>query len=1140
MRRYGNFEGKGFLGSMSFQLPGKLGEKLGEITPGSWLNPQALAARLKLVASRLNMGNVLPRNNQINLLDEQSPQQVLAFARLYLPKDQSMMLAASYAAGDFGARRAILQGMKEQVFHSAGLYHSEAGKALADKYLADDKALYTHAENGVMDMDPWTGAKDLSSAVWANQNALIYRIPSFGMLHTAAAKLGMYESIVGRAMTTHLADSFGSAIRYLMLAAPRTAVRATVEGWFNQLMRGGALKALAAKARMTELDAEEHAFLPARGWALTKATGWFLPRAVGSVIKSVEKRGMTDQEMMYLERVHEFAPEIAHQVQDSMSEHLLHGDVSPLRESADMLSIAKAGLTPKKVDGWAAQSTADWEGAQHLENALLLRQTGNPKTFAAALEHIADPSAESMMRVKDAMMDPAEYAQFRRMRWLNTWRNDQGVLQRAVTEDEKQIAFEQHADRVVGDLRALVTGQDGELSPKLMDKLQSGEMPNQKWINDNLRNAERPATAVAPNYVPKVVEDGDDLPTARQKIAAVAQDLSGKGYKKMVSDPAERMTSMPVFWANYVQSRVEMAPLEAKLIEEGHYTSETAEQLLMHRAIRQAWVKTEYTVDDPGLKTQFDVVARNLVAFPRAVNAFLRRYGQLVKQDPAVIRKAFLGIDGAENMGFVYTDQNGELTYTVPGSGFIVNALNDLGKMLGHYNLVQIPQGDITGKVLMSAPGFDNPIRMSMSPMLNIPFRFIANLFPDHRMMMAEIDTALNGAKGSGRSWESELMPAAVSHLWEAMHPDDRNGILASSTKQAIANIVAADPNGDLGIMPKPGTDPSGARMQQLLGTVKTQVRNQFYARWALGLFLPSAASRPSDATSGSHPDEAYFIRGARGLSDEFKMMIDDYKGDYTAALQAFIAIHPNGLIYTIPSSTVTAAGLNLPATRQSEAWMEQHFDLIQKYPLVTAYFAPKSQGKFDANAWQAQKANGLRTEKSVDEFVQSYELKQSQTVYFNAYNQMKQAKDQAVAQGNLKLARYLSQNFTDQMQPFLAANPVLRAWLTVGDAEKAVSAQKAIGQLRDLIGTKEAANLPNISEASQMLQAWDVHEGYQHQHGVHDPHTLAYERSTFAQFMEDKVTSNPDLLGLYNVFRAVDRASLPSLAQITQTGAVA
>jgi hypothetical protein len=39
---------------------------------------------------------------------------------------------------------------------------------------------------------------------------------------------------------------------------------------------------------------------------------------------------------------------------------------------------------------------------------------------------------------------------------------------------------------------------------------------------------------------------------------------------------------------------------------------------------------------------------------------------------------------------------------------------------------------------------------------------------------------------------------------------------------------------------------------------------------------------------------------------------------------------------------------------------------------------------------------------------------------------------------------------------------------------------------------------------------------------------------------MEDKVTSNPDLLGLYNVFRAVDRASLPSLAQITQTGAVA
>jgi hypothetical protein len=269
-------------------------------------------------------------------------------------------------------------------------------------------------------------------------------------------------------------------------------------------------------------------------------------------------------------------------------------------------------------------------------------------------------------------------------------------------------------------------------------------------------------------------------------------------------------------------------------------------------------------------------------------------------------------------------------------------------------------------------------------------------------------------------------------------------------------------------------------------------------------------------------------------------MMVDDYKGDYTAALQAFIAIHPNGLIYTIPSSTVTAAGLNLPATRESEAWMEQHYDMIQKFPLVSAYFAPKSQGKFDANAWQAQKANGLRNEKSIDEFVQSYELKQSQSIYFDAYNTMKAAQKQALDAGDLKKAKFLSQNFTDQMQPFLAANPVLRAWLTVGDAEKAVSAQKAIGQLRDLIGSKEAANLPNFNEASQMLQAWDVHEGYQHQHMVHDAHSRAYEKTQFAQFMEDKVTSNPDLLGLYNVFRAVDYASLPSLAQVTQTGAVA
>jgi hypothetical protein len=1168
LRRYGNLMGDQATGLAAIgtklgagvSLPGRLGEKLGELTPGSWLNPFAVTARARLAARRLNVTNILPRNNQLNLLDEQAPQQVLAFARTYLPEQQSLMMAASFAAGDIGARRAIWQGLRDQVFHTAGIYHTESGRELAQRFAEDDAAIYTHSVDGVMPTDPWTGQQDLSSALWAAQNRTVYTMPTFTQLHRAAAKMGIYESVIGRMMVSPIADAIGSGIRTSMLLTPRTATRATVEGWVNMLARGDARGALAMKAKLAE---HGDTFLPKRTWATTKATGWFLPRAVGSLIKNLEKRAMTGQEAEFLDRVAEKYPEVAEQVQESLAQHLLRGDVHPEEASADILAIARAGFKPAvwERSGFAPQSTSGYEGAHRLEAALQLRQSGNPQTFKAILDYLVDPTAESHLKILDAMKSPEELQNFRHMRWTNVWRDgdETAPLQRAVTEEQREIALQQHAVRLTSDLRTLLTGQgrnaeldatgkvvtpaaNPALSMKLVDKLRGtdevpGEVPDGDWINENLAAHERPLSAIAPTYMAKVVEDSDGPLAGMQKVAQSLQDLTGNAYKMMVTRPAERMTSMPAFWNNYVHARVESADLERQLVEEHGYTAETADRALMMRAIRQSWVRTEATVDDPGLKTQIDVVGRNLLGFPRAVNAFIRRYGQLVKQDPFVLRKAFLTLQGAEQTGLVYKDVNGELTYTVPGSNFMVNALNQLGKALGYENLVQLPTGDLTGKVLLSAPGFDNPIRPSLSPMLNIPFRFIANLFPDHREMVAEIDGVLNGAQGSGRSWQSELMPALFSRWYEALDPHEQNNLLASTFHGAFANLVAADPNGSKGIWLKPGTDPTGAEMSAKLATLKTAVRGQLLARAALGMFLPGAPSRPEDNTSGSHPDEAYYLRGARSLSDEFKMMLNDFNGDFGMAQTAFLAAHPNGLIYGMPSTTVTNAHANVGATRQSEAWMEKNIDLIRQYPNVAAYFAPPSTGKFDANAWQAQKDLGLRKDLSINDFVNNWELKVAQNEYFTAYDKMKQARDSANAAGQTREATAIQKNFTNTvLPPFLAANPILQDWLTLGDAQKASEGRKGIAQLRTMLQDPKAAGLQNMDAASEMLKAWDVHQSYQQNPSAYTSSQLKTETAQLGTYMEGIVAQRPELAGLYDMFRAVDYKSLPSLSGIKNT----
>lgn len=1153
LRRYGNFTGTGLgglLGRPSFMVRGM------EVTPGAWLNPKAIAARARLAATRLNIANVLPRNNEINLLDEQAPAKVYAFARTYLPVTQSSMLAASFAAGDVGARRAILTGLKTQVMHSAGLYHSEAGREFAEGVLKNDSEMYSHSVDGVMDQNPWNGELDYKAGIWAAQNRLTYSIPSFAQMHQLAAKIGLHEAMLGRLMQSRIVDGMSQALRTSMLLSPRTAVRATVEGWVNMLARGDAARALGAKAMLRGVDGG----LPETTW-LTKAITKFPPlRFISGYVHAAERRLLSPDEAEYLTRLADH-PEIAHAVQDSMAQHLLKGDINPAAGTDDALDIARTGFQPAlwQKDGFSLQSVDGYAGAQRLQAALELRQFGNPETFKALLEHIADPSEENRLRVLDALKTPDEYRAYRASEFGNVFLDENNVYQRALTEDEKELALHQHATRMENDLRHLLTtkGQQAEfdatgklvtppvdaaLSEKLLAKLRGtedtpGVVPDGDWIHQNLLDAERPESAIAPTWMAKVVDDKDNLLTAWQKIGNSVQDLSGKAYKMLVTRPAERMTSMPAFWGNYAKARVQMQDLEAKLIEDGHYDPETVDQLLMHRAIRQAWIRTEATVDDPGLKTQLDVVGRNFFAFPRAVNAFIRRYGQLVKQDPTVIRKAILGIQAAETGGVLYTDPNGELTYTFPGSSFLANSLNHLAQMVGLENLIQLPTGDMTGKLLMSAPGFDNPIRPSMSPMLNVPFRFIANMFPDHREMFSEIDSVLNGAKGAGRSWESELMPAALSHFVEALDPHEQNNMMASATIGAFSNMVAADPNGTKGIWVKPGSDPTGAETQRVLATLKTQVRNQLFMRAALGLIAPGALSRPEDNYDGTQADEAYYIRGARSLDDEYKMMLNDFGGDYAAAQQAFLTSHPNGLIYTMPTTTVLGTDKSVPATRASEQFFEQNYDLVQKYPNVLAYFAPASEGKFDANAWQSQLALGLRQKKSISDFVNSYELKQGQNGYFAAYDQYKAAKDAATRAGDKSRASFLASDFQQQMAPYLAANPLLQDWLAMGSAEKASIARKGVDQLRAMTGDPQAQNLPGIDTARQMLAAWDTHEQFQQNRVNNTSAARKQEDANFAEYMTGIVADNPNMTGLYAMFRALDNKVLPNMNTIAAGG---
>jgi hypothetical protein len=78
--------------------------------------------------------------------------------------------------------------------------------------------------------------------------------------------------------------------------------------------------------------------------------------------------------------------------------------------------------------------------------------------------------------------------------------------------------------------------------------------------------------------------------------------------------------------------------------------------------------------------SQYSVVARNFHAFARAQEDWLRRWGRIIKDDPTVIRRAQLAIHGGESAGLVEKDDQGNLTFTYPGSGMVLNAFAHVGK----------------------------------------------------------------------------------------------------------------------------------------------------------------------------------------------------------------------------------------------------------------------------------------------------------------------------------------------------------------------------------------------------------------------------------------------------------------------------
>lgn len=1178
----------------------------------SALAPGALYNRGKLIAQR--WGSYLPKDTTFTTGDPGAVEKVFQYANMYLTRSDANLMAARYAAGDEGVRKAILSGLQVQVMHAAGLGTSEAGRGVIDRAtqaFADER----YSVSAGRFLDPATQT-ERDAALFPGQVNEAITLRGFQDLQKYAAKIGIWQSTIGRAFNNPVIDNMLKLVRFGWLGTYSNVIRNSGEDLAMSASKGELGDVLRAKAA-------GNALLPTRSRITNTALAPL--NRVGRMYRWAAVNTGGDE--LGLKYVANLDPELMKQFRDEYVSTHLRAMVDP-GGVQDATDITKDGFIPKQLKlrtGYDEVDTGGDIGADRLSQSLAMAINKNPELAKAIIDHLspATPAASAVATDAESQIrqaytqvarHPGDYVPLAELRkhlgglsrdeqdealksmalqpghelapWdnrkaltdadrdasvrfggddnhvlyiekpgaaaptvptasvgldhvIDTLNSDKrvtqmiragvvtdasGVVRPALTAEDKQLAIQQLAEKQVAEYKYLMSDDAGNLNGALADYVREhGMAPGTDWIKDNILDGSRPSIVLAPQFEATPVTKG--IPG----IVGALSDVAGKGYQALVEKPIARISSMPIFLANYGKTRVFMEGWERELVR-GGLTKDAADKAATEISMQMAYQRTLKYIDDPTLRTQMDVVGRNFFAFSRATQAFVRRWGASFVEDPTRLRKVMLAMESAHKSGLTYTDPNGQEQFVFPASGAAIQALMQVADLIPGVDLLKVPgiMPNLTGKVGYLSPGLSNPMQMSLTPMANIPMRAVFKLFPQHRQALDQIDAAFNGSQGQGASPLSELEPTVLKKFSDAYNSNDQDSLMADATRSALLNLMAANKvPGYVNGQPDPLHPADAAQTAEFLSNVQAQVKNQLYIRAVFGFATPAPPGVPTEDTSGSSADWFAGAMGAHGLDDEYKMLLNEAGGDVGLAGQLWAGLHPDKQYYTTGTTTAAEKSTGLVATAASAKWIEDNADFMRNYSGVAAYFVPKNlqTGQFDLGAYNAELELGIRQHKTTAEFFNDVLTANAASEYYQLTNW----RDEAI-QANPSNTSAIKAQFTTEMAEFNSLNPLWAA----SQSDYSSSVTNAKDQLTQLRRLTTSNNVPSDVPVGAVAQAVNAYDTYHLALASYPDSTnaaLAAKADLAGQYNTwwmNELQNNPQLTGLYaGVFRTLDNKAL-------------
>jgi hypothetical protein len=1124
---------------------------------------QAAAAYRKTLKGRLTtavnrMTLLLPEHQSIDLTTGAGAEDIRRFAAMYMPRTHASALAAQFSVASLAERRAIAEGMYEQVTHAAGLPASVTGRA----WLEDQRAHRALEDSSAYDA---TGAdRDLIAgtdgevtrreALYMGQTSTKFMLPNFAELRRISAKVSIYDHVLRSGLESSVMDSVMHTVRTGWLLNPASAQRNAIENLLSAMAQG-LPAADVARART----------------ALSSVTaGRSADRLIGMASREVDPRyrrmagtvrgvlvgrvlsGMRRAEHVVGAKVSgdEWARRAEELVDSSTSGDLRELDAmvglgtrgahQSVDEAVTLMDkgfkVATAGF---RKAGYHLDSADGAGGARHWANELGRRFAGSDGAHVLNAVTKGTPEAHEAL-IQHLLSDEfttgrATMERFHVLRDGTKVGKDPAMLRRAA---------EELADDQVEDMRSLITGRNGVVNDELAKHLTSGGTPSVKMLL-SLGEDARPERVIQPKFVPDLTGPGGHA-------ANVVQALGDKAYKHAVADPLNWMSTLPIFHANYVKAyrnvdaevrrlnpgaveaeEADIAAAEKKLAQaktahEAAPSADTKKKLaaaerkriaaeakgwgkhVRETARMHAMDRTALMIDNPRVRSQMSLITRNVFNFWRAQEDFGRRWARNLKENPAMLRKAQLVVEGGMHTGLVYRDENGELVFSYPGSGYAIQAVGKAMDVfgLGHYvGLGATP--NMTTKLQFLNSGLDRPFLPSTSPVAGIPLRALKHFTGDQVGMVQALQIT-EGEIGAGRGWWSQFLPSPVYRILASQSTDEREGQYASAARNAMLNLYAA------GLTPGAAAQPD--EHDAFKQRVRTGVRNQLAARALLAAILPGAPGNPTEETEGSRANKQ---EGAAfnsvSLQGEFRAMVSRY--GYAEALAVWTAAHPDDLAYTV-STTEGKGGTGgyVAPTNEVLSWIKDNPELVAKYPSLAAYFAPDGPGDFSSDAWRVELELGLRQHKNLDTFYRDVSVKNAENAYYTKRDKRDIRVSAATAAGDDVEAKRVKDSFAYWSGEFQKVNPLLVEKWQAGNLNKTRSAalvteveafaDSPLGAQFDPRG-----DLGRLARAHRKKTLWDdTHKG---RTDADQAEKSAYDQQ-YKDFVGRLLGRSPDLIPLY------------------------